>query len=128
MRIKEVLHLGLRHSLVGTFLNHLLLHLDIEALDFHWLSGSHFPILGCLNWGVWLDLLLVEVLHHLLGQLSQDFFGKTFRVGFELVEWNELNDVSALELFSLLGEERILIGVKVFHVVEISIADADYDD
>lgn len=70
MIVQKLLHFVLGHALSHTFLYHLLLHLDIETLNFNGSGGCELPILLGLDWGVWLDLFHFEMVHHLFGQLT----------------------------------------------------------
>ena len=63
--------------------SHLVPHL---ISDFDLLSISHLH-------GVWLDSLLNEVICHLLGNLSKNCFGESYRIRFQISEGYKLDDI-----------------------------------
>lgn len=129
MGIQEVGDLLLVHALLDALPDHLLLHLDEEAILLYLVGlGCQFPVLLGLHWRVWLDLLLVEVVHHLLWQLFQHFLSQFVWVVFELVEWNELHNVSRLVLLCFLREEGLFVSIECFHDAEVCVTNSNNND
>ena len=74
-----------------------------------------------------LDSICDHVAHKLVGHFLQDFLSQEDRVLLELVELNELNDISGCLLSSAVSEDHV-VTIKLPHVSEIGITNANYDD
>ena len=73
------------------------------------------------------DAICDHVAHELLGYFLQDFLSEEDRVLLELVELYELNDIPACLLSSAVSEDHV-VAIKLPHVSEIGITNANYDD
>ena len=78
--------------------------------------------------GVWVDASLGEKVHNLSRDLLQSFLRKQEGVVLELLEGNELDDVSTHVLFVLLGIQRVDVCVKNLHRAEVCVAHSDDHD
>ena len=74
------------------------------------------------------DATCHEKVNYLTRQLSEHFLGELEVVVLALFVWYKLNDVSSHELFEFLRIQRLVVSIKDVHVVEVSVAHADYDD
>lgn len=96
--------------------HHFLLH---EIVDF---------IIYFSSWWVWLDSHACKVAYKLSWNLSQDFFSKTIWIVLYISERNELDNISGGVFPHKLTVKRVLICIKLLHLVEISISDTHNDD
>lgn len=130
---------GLKRVWIETLLNELLVELNlfldevgvvVPSLHLHKV-GSY----GCLDYGllvqdfwVWLDMLGLEVVSQLLWNLCKDLLGKKLWIVLNLIEGYKLNDVSLYVPFEIFTVKRSGVSIKIIHLTEVGIANADDDD
>lgn len=76
---------------------------------------------------IWLDALVLEVLDHLARNFFEDISCKPLGVIVEISKRNELNDVPVGTLTGA-AFKRFLVGVKLLHRREVSLADTHNND
>jgi len=87
---------------------------------------NHLPL--SLSLWQWNDLALSHVVHKLAWQLLKSFLGQQCRIMLEVIEGNELNNISGSVSSERLREQCLIITIKLVHHTEISVTNTHDDD